>query len=261
MKLQMTLIRINDPCLNRTFLIHSSNMEKVTTKTNKRIDQMFSVGAHFGYARSRRHPTVAPYIFGVKNRVEIIDLEKTDELLTKTLEFIRKIASENGQILFVSSKPEAREAIRRTAGALGMPFVAGRWIGGTFTNFGQIRKRIERFETLTSQKEKGELGKYTKKERLLIDREIAKLDRFFSGLITMKAMPKAMLVVDSDKEEIAVAEARASRIPVIALSGSDCNLSVVDHAIVANDSAMASISYFLERVVEAYKEATAKPRA
>lgn len=224
------------------------------TKANPRIEQMFSVGAHFGYAKSRRHPTTAPYIFGVKNRVEIINLEKTDELLTAVLDFIKKIASENGQILFASSKPEARDAIRRTADSLGMPFVAGRWIGGSFTNFPQIRKRIERYETLLSQKEKGELAKYTKKERLLIDREIAKLERFFSGLVSMKAMPKALFVIDSDKEAIAVAEAEKTNIPIIALSGSDCDLSKVDHAIVANDGAMASISYFLEQVVAAYKE-------
>ncbi len=237
-------------------------MEKTKTASNPRIDQMFSVGAHFGYSKSRRHPSTTPYIFGVKNRVEIINLEKTEELLGKALEFIRKVASENGQILFVSGKPEGKEAIRRTADALGMPFVAGRWIGGTFTNFPQIRKRVERFETLVSQREKGELGKYTKKERLLIDREIDKLDRFFSGLITLKSMPKALFVIDSDKEEIAVAEAKKVGVPVIALSSSDCDLDKVDHPIVANDSTMASVSFFLEKVVEAYKEAKkAEPKA
>lgn len=223
---------------------------------------MFSVGAHFGYAKSRRHPSTSPYIFGVKNRVEIINLEKTDELLTKALDFVRKIASEGGQILFISGKPEAKEAVRRTADALGMPFVAGRWIGGTFTNFPQIRKRVERFETLTSQREKGELAKYTKKERLLIDREIDKLDRFFSGLLTLKSMPKAIFVVDSNKEEIAVAEAKKTGVPVIALSSSDCDLDKVDYPIIANDSTMASVSFFLEQVVQAYKEAKkAEPKA
>ncbi len=234
-------------------------MEKTKAKGNTRIDQMFSVGAHFGYAKSRRHPTAASYIFGTKNRVEIIDLEKTDETLTNALEFIKKIASEGGQILFVASKPEARALVQKAAMSLEMPYVAGRWIGGTFTNFGQIRKRIERFEMLTAQKEKGELSKYTKKERLLIDREIAKLDRFFSGLLLMKTMPKAMFVIDSDKEEIAVAEAHKTNIPVVALASSDCNLDAVDHAIVGNDSAMASISFFLDRVVEAYKASKKAP--
>lgn len=229
-------------------------MEKTKSKGETRIDEMFSVGAHFGYARSRRHPTAAPYIFGTKNRIEIIDLEKTDHLLTKALEFIKKIASENGQILFVSSKPEAREAIRRTASALEMPFVAGRWIGGTFTNYPQIKKRIERFEMLTSQKEKGELSKYTKKERLLIDREIEKLDRFFSGLLLMKHMPKALFVIDSTREEIAVLEAKKLGIPVIALSSSDCDITSVDYPVIANDSTIASISFFLNKAVMAYNE-------
>jgi small subunit ribosomal protein S2 len=228
-------------------------MEKTKAKSNPRIDQMFSVGAHFGYAKARRHPTTAPYIFGVKNKIEIINLEKTEEALDLALEFVKKIASEGGQILFAASKPEARDAVRKAATALEMPFVAGRWIGGTFTNFPQIKKRIERFEMLTVQREKGELSKYTKKERLMIDREIAKLDRFFSGLLLMKGMPKALFVVDSNKEEIAVAEAEKSNIPIIALSSSDCDLSKVDYPIIANDSAMASISFFLDKVVEAYK--------
>jgi small subunit ribosomal protein S2 len=221
------------------------------------IERMFKAGAHFGYAKSRRHPTVKPLIFAAKNKFEIFDLEKTEEYLDKAKEFVKSIAKQNGRILFVGSKNEARAAIEKTAQSLGMPYVAGRWIGGTFTNFTQIRKRIERLEMLMSQKEKGELGKYTKKERLLIDREIETLQRFFGGIVTLKDMPKALFVVDSRREHIAVTEAHKGRIPVVGISGSDCNLKEVEYPIPGNDASVASISFFLNEIAAAYKEGQA----
>src|SRR4051812_39952973 len=126
---------------------------------NPMIERMFKAGAHFGYSKSRRHLTAKPLIFGAKNKVEIFDLEKTQTYLEKAKEFVKSIAAKNGKILFVGSKNEARQSVEKTAQALGMPYVAGRWLGGTFTNYSQIRKRIDRLEMLTSQREKGELGK------------------------------------------------------------------------------------------------------
>ena len=226
------------------------------------LDAMFKVGAHFGYIRSRRHPSVKPYIFGVKNKVEIFDLEKTEVLLQEALAYVEKLASENKQILFIGGKHEAREIVKDTALALDMPYVSGRFIGGTMTNFGEIRKRVERFESLTSQKEKGELAKYTKKERLLIDREIVDLETMFGGLVTLKSLPAALFVVDSKRETIAVEEARRKGIPVIALSGSDCDISVIDYPIVANDSSVQSIEYFVKAIADTYKKSrAARPAA
>jgi small subunit ribosomal protein S2 len=139
---------------------------------------------------------------------------------------------------------------------LGLPYVAGRWIGGTFTNFSNIRKRVERLEMLMDQREKGELSKYTKKERLLIDREIENFQRFFSGITSMKELPKALFVVDSKYEEIAVTEAHKVGIPVIGLCGSDCNLKDVEYPIPGNDSSISSIKFFLSNEIgTAYKEA------
>jgi small subunit ribosomal protein S2 len=230
-------------------------MEKTTEKeTNPLIDKMFAVGAHFGYSRSRRHPSAGPYIFGVKNKVEIINLEKTEDSLQKALDFVKKLGSENKMILFVSGKNEGKEAIFRGAESIEMPYVAGRWVGGTFTNFDNIKKRIEKMQDLLSQREKGELAKYTKKERLLIDRDIENLKILFSGLVLMKQPPAAIFVIDSRREHIAVEEAKRLNIPVVALCGSDCNLKEVDYPIVANDSAMASIKFFVDKVVEAYKQ-------
>ncbi len=135
-----------------------------------------------------------------------------------------------------------------------MPYVNLRWFGGTLTNFPLIRKRIEKYEDLMSKREKGELTKYTKKERLLIDREIAKLEQSFSGIVSMKEMPAAVVMVDSEKEHIALAEIRKQGIPVVAICGSDCNLKKVNYPIPANDSAKASVDFLLKELSAAYTE-------
>ncbi|MEI7480061.1 MAG: 30S ribosomal protein S2 [bacterium] len=222
-------------------------------KNKDLIETMFKAGAHFGYAKSRRHATVAPFIFGVKNRTEIINLEKTAELLEKALAFVTELGKDNKSILFVGGKSESRAAVKNAAMTIDMPYVSGRWVGGTITNFVEVRKRVMKYEDLLSQREKGELVKYTKKERLLIDRQIDKLERLFSGLVNLKDLPKAMFVVDSKKEHIAVAEARKAGIPVIALCGTDCNLKEVTFAVVANDASVSSINFFTSEIAKAYK--------
>ncbi len=231
-------------------------MEEVknTKVSDKIIKEMFKVGAHFGYSKSRRHPTASPYIYGAKNRVEIFDLTKTADLLQKALDFVSNLAKEGKQILFIGGKKEAQEAIKKAATSIEMPYVAGRWIGGAFTNFSEIKKRISKLEDLTKQREKGELSKYTKKERLIIDRSIANLERFFSGFLLMKEMPKAIFVIDPKKEIIAVTEAKKMGIPVIALAGSDCDIKDIDYPIAANDSSISSISFFLDEMVNEYKK-------
>ncbi|MEK7213505.1 MAG: 30S ribosomal protein S2 [Patescibacteria group bacterium] len=222
-------------------------------KTQKPIiEDMFKAGVHFGFSRSRRHPTVAPFIFGIKNKVEIFDLEKTNDLLEKAKAIVKAIAKEKKMILFVGGKSEARNAIKANALSINMPYVDGRWIGGTLTNFAQIRKRVEKLERLNSEKEKGELAKYTKKERLLIDQEIANLERFFSGVVSMKELPKALFIIDPKKEKNAVKEAKDMGIPVIALSGSDCNLKEVTYPIVGNDASQSSIQFFVREIVKSY---------
>ncbi|HEY0221096.1 MAG TPA: 30S ribosomal protein S2, partial [Candidatus Paceibacterota bacterium] len=166
---------------------------------------------------------------------------------------IEDLASKNGKILFIGGKSEAKEAVTSTAESINMPYVAGRFIGGTLTNFPEIKKRVEKLESWTSQKEKGELVKYTKKERLLIDREIDKLKVFFFGISSMKTLPNAVFIVDAKKEHIAVKEASKMGIPVVALCGSDNNLNDVDFAIPGNDSSKLSIEFFLSKIAESYK--------
>ncbi len=227
----------------------------MTTTNNPRIDNMFKAGAHFAFSKTRRHPTTAPYIFGIKNNVEIFDLEKTEVLLEKAKDFVELLAKDGKTILFVGGKSEARNAVKAGALSINMPYVDGRWIGGTLTNFMQIRKRVEKLEKLTAEREKGELAKYTKKERLMIDHEIANLERFFTGIVSMKDLPKALFVVDPKKEKTAVKEAQDMAIPVIALSGSDCNIKGLEFPLVGNDSSQTSVNFFVQEIVKAYSGA------
>ncbi len=238
-----------------------TNTNNTSGTDNALVEGLFSVGAHFGFVKSRRHPSTKPFIYGVKNKIEIFDLEKTSESLQKALNFIESLGTKSANILFVSGKSESKESLTLAAESISMPYVAGRFIGGTLTNFPEIKKRVEKLESLVSQKEKGELVKYTKKERLLIDREIDRLREFFFGLSAMKSLPHAVFVIDSKKESIAVKEAKTMGIPVISLSGTDNNLNDVEFAIPGNDASRGSIEFFLKKAVEAYKQGQLKKPA
>lgn len=241
-------------------MIHIIYMDEIETKKttvdikDDIIRELFSVGAHYGHVKSRRHPSIRSFIFGAKNKIEIFDLEKTKEELAKAKDFIKEVGIKGGTILFVGGKNEAHVAIQTNAEALSMPYVAGRWIGGTLTNFEQIKKRTGLLQSLESQKEKGELGKYTKREQLMIDRDITKLTETFGGIVEMKNLPDVLFVVDAQYEDIAVNEANTLGIPVVALCSSDCDITKVKCAIPGNDSSRKSIAYIIDSLVEAYKE-------
>ena len=216
------------------------------------IDKLFSVGAHFGYSPSRRHPSESKYIFGQKGGTELFDLEKTAPLMNDALDAVKALAAARKVILFVGGKAEAREALTRAAQSLNAPYSAGRWIGGTLTNWNEIRKRLSRLTELSDMREKGELAKFTKMERLLIDREIADLERMFGGLRGMQKTPDALFVIDPRAESGAVAEARQLNIPIIALLNSDCDMSGIAHPIPGNDASREAISFVLEEVTKTY---------
>ncbi|MDD4803823.1 MAG: 30S ribosomal protein S2 [Candidatus Pacebacteria bacterium] len=227
--------------------------EEKKIKNDDIIEAMFKAGAHFGYQKSRRNASVAPYIYGTKNKTEIIDLEETVKMLEKAKDFVTELAKLGKQILFVGGKNEARNTVKIGAMSVDMPYIDGRWIGGTITNTTEIKKRVAKFEDLQRQKEKGELSKYTKKEKMLIEKEIDNLDIMFSGIVGMKDLPKALFVIDPKKENIAVSEAKKAGIPVIALANTDCNIKEIDYPIVANDASVSSISFFVSEIVKAYK--------
>lgn len=219
------------------------------------IDNMFKAGAHFGFSRSRRHPSAKPFILGSKNRVEIVDLEKTADHLAKAQDFVRELAATGKQILFVGTKPEARMFMTQAASSAGMPYVTERWVGGILTNFNEIRKRVARLEDLVSRRDKGELAVYTKKERLLFDREIALLEKKFGGITTLSELPKAIFIVDPRHEKTAVSETLQMNIPIIALASTDCDVGKVAYPIPGNDATSASVSFFASEIARAIGEA------
>jgi len=230
-------------------------MQKDVSKNNEAlVKDLFKIGAHFGYSRSRRHPSVSEFIYGFKNKTAVIDLEKSLESLEKAKQFVRKIASEGKLILFVGTKNEAKSVIKNYAGVIGQPYVTERWIGGTFTNLKQIRLRIDKMKDYRAKDKAGELSVYTKRERTMIGIEREKMEKYFSGFEDMDKVPAAMFVVDSDFEKIAVVEAKQSGVPVIALASSDCDIREIDYPIIANDSSKASVEFFVAALEEAYKE-------
>ncbi len=220
---------------------------------NTKVEEMFKRGAHYGYSKSRRHPSTTPYIFATKNGVDIINIEKTYDLFEKAMEQITKYASAGKVILFVGTKAEARQPVIETALALNMPYVSERWVGGSLTNLPEIKKRISKLLDLRDQKEKGGLDKYTKKEKLLIDREMEDMTKNFQGLTSITKVPDVMFVIDPKKEHIAVTEAHKMNIPVIGLLNTDCNLKQVEYPVIANDASVSSISFFLEEAKNAYQ--------
>ncbi len=224
------------------------------TTQNSFIEEMFSSGTQYGYSKSRRHPTTTPYIFATKNGVDIINIEKTSVLLEKALEKVTSLAASGKTILFVGTKAEARQQIVETALSLNMPYVSERWVGGSLTNFPEIKKRIAKLLELRDQKEKGGLDKYTKKEKLLIDREMEDMTKNFQGLTGINRTPDAVFVIDPKKEHIAVTEAHKMNLSVISVMNTDCNTKDANFPIVANDASVSSISFFLSKIKEAYNK-------
>ncbi len=227
--------------------------------TNPLIDKLFSVGAHFGYAKSRRHPSASRFLFGEKGSVELFDLERTSALLEEALAYVKDLAAKRQTILFVGGKAEARGALERIARRLNQPYVSGRWIGGTLTNWSEIKKRLTRLIELSEKRDKGELAKFTKLERLLIDREIADLEVMFGGLRGLEKLPAALFVVDPRREKIAVEEAAAAGIPVVALMNSDCDAGLVAHPIPANDASRQTIELILDEAARAFEAGASTP--
>ena len=231
----------------------SASAHATSNAATTSIEAMFAAGTHFGLGRSRRNPTIAPFIFGTKNSTDLFDLEKTKPILDAAKAYVAKLASEGKTILFVGGKREASTTVKNSAMSLNLPYVEGRWIGGTFTNFMQTRKRIDRYEKIVSDREKGELLKYTKRERMLIGKEVEKLERMFFGIVSLKKLPEAIFVIDPKREHNAVKEAEDMKIPVIALANSDCDISDIDFPIVGNDGSRQAIQFFVEEIAKAYQ--------
>lgn len=234
-------------------MVVSSDMA-VTDQKGPGVTRLFAAGAHFAQVKSRRHPSMKPFIVGSKARVEIFDLAQTDTQLTAAKQAIAALALAGKTVLFVGSKREVFEAVKVTAKRLRQPYVASRWLGGTISNFLEIKKRIDRLADLLAKRESGELAKlYTKLERLYIDREITRLSTRLDGITMLAKRPDALVVVDTKSEAHAVREAHRAGIPIIAIMSSDCDVKDAAYPIVTNDASRATVALILEELASAFE--------
>lgn len=234
--------------------VYMTETTKAAAEGGAGIQRLFGVGAHFAQVKSRRHPSMRSFVLGSKGSVEIFDLQKTDEQLASAKQAIAALARDGKIVLFVGGKREASDAVREVGLRLAQPFVAGRWLGGTLTNFPEIKKRIDRLADLTAKRESGELNKlYTKLERIRIDREIERLGERLEGVKTLARRPDALVIVDTKHEAHATKEARQLGIPVISIMSSDCDIKDAAYPIVTNDASRDNISLMLGELATAFE--------
>lgn len=219
------------------------------------LSELLKSGAHFGHQTSRWNPKMAPFIFTVRNNIHILDLAKTREKLLDAMAFAKETAAKGGSVLFVATKRQAKEHVRQAAIAAGMPFVVTRWLGGTFTNFRTIQKTIKKMERYENLKATGELEKnYTKKERLLVERELSKMKVLFEGIKDLRKLPEAIIAFDINYDEIAVTEAKKSKVKIIGIVDTNSNPEGIDYPIPSNDDAIKAIGLIATAISEAIIE-------
>jgi small subunit ribosomal protein S2 len=214
-------------------------------------------GVHFGHRTNKWDPRMKPYIFTERNGIHIIDLQQTVKLLNQAYNLIRDKVSEGGTVLFVGTKRQAQETIMDEAVRCGMPYVTERWLGGTLTNWSTIKQRVQELERLEKLRDSGEIHRLTKKEGLLIEREIARLERRLSGVRNMKRLPDALFIVDVCREDAAVHEANLLGIPIVAMVDTNCNPLDIDYIIPSNDDAIRAIKLLVAKIADAVLEGKA----
>jgi small subunit ribosomal protein S2 len=219
--------------------------------------QMLEAGVHFGHQTRFWNPKMAPFIFGERNKIHIINLEKTQPLYSQAAAFIKNVAAEGGKILFVGTKRSARDAIQKEATRCSMPYVNQRWLGGMLTNFKTIRQSIKRLNELDEMAQNGTLDRRGKKEAQMLRREMEKLLRSLGGIRDMTALPDALFVIDVGHEEIAIHEAKKLGIPVVAVVDTNCSPDGIDYVIPGNDDAMRAILLYAGGVADSVLEGKA----
>ena len=215
------------------------------------LEQMLQAGVHFGHQTKYWNPKMDQHIFGVRNKIHIINLEHTVEMIKPALKFIEGVAAKNNKILFVGTKRTATDIIKNEASRCSMPYVNERWLGGMLTNYKTIRSSITRLENLTRQKEDGTFSKLTKKEGLKIQRDIDRLEKSIGGVTEMGGLPDALFIIDVKRESIAVSEASKMGIPIVGIVDSNSNPEGIDYVVPGNDDSIRSIALFTEAVADA----------
>ncbi len=222
------------------------------------MKEMLVAGLHFGHQTARWNPKMKPYIFGARNKIYIINLDKTLPLFNAAYDFIEKSVAKGGNVLFVGTKNQSQEIIKEEAARCGMFYVNHRWLGGMLTNYQTIKKSVDRMKKIADMIEDGSINQYKKKEALRMEKELAKLERNLGGIKNMKGTPSVVFVVDPRRENIAINEANRLGIPVVAITDTNCNPDGVDYLIPGNDDALRSIKLIVSRMADAVMEGKAK---
>jgi small subunit ribosomal protein S2 len=222
------------------------------------ILEMLQAGVHFGHKTSRWHPKMKKYIFGERNGVHVIDLEQTQEKCKEVYESVKNMVAQGKTIVFVSTKPQAKEIVKAAAIDCGMPYLVDRWLGGFLTNFFEIKKLIKSYVNLKEQEKTGELEKYTKKEQLEIKKDLAKKDVSLAGLVAVEKLPDAIFLPSLQFEKTALVEANKMKVAVIGISDTNANPNKADLFIPANDDAVKAITMLVNLIADAVKEGKAE---
>jgi small subunit ribosomal protein S2 len=222
------------------------------------MKEMLVAGLHFGHQTKRWNPKMKPYIFGARNKIYIINLDKTLPLFNKAYDFVENCVAKGGNIMFVGTKRQAQETIREEADRCGMHYIDHRWLGGMLTNFQTIKKSVDRMKSIEAMTEDGTINQYKKKEAMKMGKDLTKLNRNLGGIKTMKGLPSALFVVDPKREGIAVEEANRLGIPVISMLDTNCDPEGIDYPIPGNDDAIRSIKLIVSRIADAVIEGKSK---
>lgn len=221
------------------------------------MKQLLEAGVHFGHQTPRWNPKMKPYIFGSRNGIHIIDLQKTEKLFEKACDIIKEITANGGKVLFVGTKKQAQDAIEEEAARVGAFYVNFRWLGGTLTNFETIKKSIEKLKWLENIIDNGTIEDYPKKEQIAMKRHKIKLERSLHGIKNMEVLPNLLYIVDPSREYIAVKEARKLGIPIVGIVDTNCDPTLIDYVIPGNDDAIRAIRLFSSKIADAVSEGSA----
>ncbi|HNU96049.1 MAG TPA: 30S ribosomal protein S2 [Candidatus Magasanikbacteria bacterium] len=216
--------------------------------------ELLKAGAHFGHQKSRWHPKMEQYLFGSRNGVHIIDLEKSLIEIEKVYEYVKSLAANGKLILFVGTKRQSREIIQKAAESCEMPYATERWIGGLLTNFDEVKKRLKKYSQMKEEVRTGEVEKYTKKEQVEFRKELEKMDVYLSGLVRLEKMPEAVYIADMRTEKTAIAEAQKTGVKIVGVCDSNVNPEKADYIIPANDDAVNAIRILADLMAEAVNE-------
>lgn len=226
--------------------------KEIEDMTQVTMRQMLEAGVHFGHQTRYWNPRMAPFIFGERNRIHIINLEKTVPLFNEALNFLGKLAANGGSVMFVGTKRSARETVAEQAARCGMPYVNHRWLGGMMTNFRTVKQSVRRLKTLQTMSQDGTFERMNKKEALMLTRELEKLERSLGGIQDMERLPDALFVIDVGHEDIAITEANKLGIPVVAIVDTNNSADGVDYVVPGNDDAIRAIQLYASAVADTF---------